>query len=359
MVAASQVLCVSDKSNKGQCEQPNKAQKEKEKSEGKEQAPAAATTEGEGKENAPAATTTEGEAPELPVAEEDLASRKAQLIARDLGVGIDENVEFEVTIKNTFIYLTDPTLKELVQENKKAQRKRSCPPSPMSRTGSEMALQDMEQRGTSGANSGGSGGALPQQAESPSTSVGSVETPAAAVATHEERPSGPRGSNSKPTRSTAYSSAARTDVRKVFVGGVPQDMSQNDLYNFFSEKAPIKKAWLQKYSEEAPTNAHRGFGFVIFYDESAVQQLVDQQFFQLPDGKRLEVKRAVSSNDMRAPQVGPPLQQRQRNNMRDQGSPQPGQLGMQSIPRSPISVGVPMAPVFTMVPVLTGFVWGT
>merc|ERR1740121_1970715 len=51
----------------------------------------------------------------------------------------EENIEFEVTAKNTFIAVTDPTLKERVEENRKAQRKRSCPPSPMSRSGSEMA----------------------------------------------------------------------------------------------------------------------------------------------------------------------------------------------------------------------------
>lgn len=102
------------------------------------------------------------------------------------------------------------------------------------------------------------------------------------------------------------SEALPSQVRKVFVGGIPQDLSQDDLFKFFSEFAQVKKAWLQrcrdttKIKSPAPHN-HRGFGFVIFSDSNAVDQLLGKSFSRymyLKDGRKLEVKRAVSSGDM-------------------------------------------------------------
>jgi len=101
-------------------------------------------------------------------------------------------------------------------------------------------------------------------------------------------------------------SGVPSQVRKVFVGGVPQDMNQDDLYTIFSEFGGVKKAWLQRYRTNGnastnPPHNHRGFGFLIFYDGSAVEQLLGKnfsRFIMLKDGRRLEVKRAVSSSDM-------------------------------------------------------------
>jgi len=104
--------------------------------------------------------------------------------------------------------------------------------------------------------------------------------------------------------------------RKVFVGGIPQDMNQDDLYTIFSDFAGVKKAWLQRYrprltavqarrpnnaSEHGPPHNHRGFGFVIFYESSAVDQMLGtdySRFIPVREGGRLEVKRAVSSGDI-------------------------------------------------------------
>jgi hypothetical protein len=92
---------------------------------------------------------------------------------------------------------------------------------------------------------------------------------------------------------------------KVFVGGVPQDLDQDDLKKFFSEIAPVKKAWMQKHKGTVPNTMqkHRGFGFVIFHEASSVDRLLGNQpsrFLSLKDGRRIEVKRAVSSTDMRS-----------------------------------------------------------
>jgi len=101
--------------------------------------------------------------------------------------------------------------------------------------------------------------------------------------------------------------------RKVFVGGVPQDLDQEDLYAIFSEYALVKKAWLQKYrttdenggqcsATPTPRN-HRGFGFVIFHDANAIDALLggaSSRFITLRSGALLEVKRALSSNKIGA-----------------------------------------------------------
>lgn len=93
---------------------------------------------------------------------------------------------------------------------------------------------------------------------------------------------------------------------KVFVGGVPQDMSQDDMFQIFSTYGGIKKAWLQSYRtagriNQSPPHNHRGFGFVIFFDGSSVDNLLGNSFSKylpLPDGRRLEIKRAVPSSDL-------------------------------------------------------------
>eukprot|EP00913_Durusdinium_trenchii_P030243 g28333.t1 len=101
--------------------------------------------------------------------------------------------------------------------------------------------------------------------------------------------------------------------RKVFVGGVPQDLNQDDLYAIFSEHAGVKKAWLQKCrtTDETGNSAngqqnHRGFGFVIFHDALAIDELLGSapsRFIVLRNGTKLEVKRALSSNKMSSPQA--------------------------------------------------------
>jgi len=95
---------------------------------------------------------------------------------------------------------------------------------------------------------------------------------------------------------------AMTQERKVFVGGVPQDLNQDDLYATFSAYAGVKKAWLQKCrstdDNSCPPQNHRGFGFVIFHDPRAIDELLGgsvSRFISLRNGHQVEVKRAMSS----------------------------------------------------------------
>eukprot|EP00930_Biecheleria_cincta_P070183 TRINITY_DN5782_c0_g2_i1.p1 TRINITY_DN5782_c0_g2~~TRINITY_DN5782_c0_g2_i1.p1 ORF type:complete len:413 (-),score=66.40 TRINITY_DN5782_c0_g2_i1:251-1405(-) len=91
---------------------------------------------------------------------------------------------------------------------------------------------------------------------------------------------------------------------KVFVGGIPQDMNQFSLHREFSKYATVKKAWLPRPREsqnQSMNGTHRGFGFVIFQDDAAVDALLgndDSRFLKLSDGSQVEVKRAVWSTAM-------------------------------------------------------------
>merc|ERR1719384_3074949 len=99
------------------------------------------------------------------------------------------------------------------------------------------------------------------------------------------------------SKSNGNKAALPSQIRKVFVGGVPQDLSQDDLYTIFSEFAKVKKAWLQRYrpngsnQSHSPPHNHRGFGFVIFHDASAVELLLSNypsRFVILRDGRKIE-----------------------------------------------------------------------
>eukprot|EP00439_Symbiodinium_sp_Y106_P047548 s2062_g6.t1 len=123
----------------------------------------------------------------------------------------------------------------------------------------------------------------------------------------------PAPSSAAPTPSQdfeRYRAIPPSQVRKVFVGGIPQDFTQDDLCELFSQFGAVTKAWLQRHrqndndfghasSQRSPS--HRGFGFVIFQDASMVDELLGAEtscFMEIKDGRRIEVKRAKSSNDI-------------------------------------------------------------
>ncbi|CAE8617936.1 unnamed protein product [Polarella glacialis] len=153
--------------------------------------------------------------------------------------------------------------------------------------------------------------------------------------------------------------------RKVFVGGVPQDLNQDDLYSIFSEYAGVKKAWLQKCrtaddgtgnTNACPPQNHRGFGFVIFHDAHAIDELLGSapsRFIMMRNGTKLEVKRALSSNKMSGPQAelaaqNVDVQQAQRAAARVpqavRGAEQPPLLHVVGPPRTNIRAPVQLQP---------------
>lgn len=97
-------------------------------------------------------------------------------------------------------------------------------------------------------------------------------------------------------------STAWAQARKVFVGGIPQNINQVALFNMFSQFGKVKQAWLQALHYDTQkgsgrgTKIHRGFGFVIFCEKHSVDQLLGDafsKFIYFGDTMKFEVKRAV------------------------------------------------------------------
>lgn len=99
-----------------------------------------------------------------------------------------------------------------------------------------------------------------------------------------------------------------TRKRKVFVGGVPQDIDNEELYAIFNAIAPVERAWLIQHRRDTfhfnpdHVHNHRGFGFVVFRHENAVDQVLGHRtsdFLPIREGRQnIEIKRAISSNEM-------------------------------------------------------------
>nr|XP_043606643.1 heterogeneous nuclear ribonucleoprotein 1-like [Erigeron canadensis] len=93
-------------------------------------------------------------------------------------------------------------------------------------------------------------------------------------------------------------------TKKIFVGGLPSTISESDFKNYFDQFGTITDVVVM-YDHN--TQRPRGFGFITFESEEAVDQVLFKTFHEL-NGKMVEVKRAVpkelSPSPNRSPLVG-------------------------------------------------------
>lgn len=161
---------------------------------------------------------------------------------------------------------------------------------------------------TPGLDAGGSSGVTPYS----TVSSGKLSTTSSPFTPRESRhkKSGGQWWGAEPTsqKQTTPNTPSSMQDRKVFVGGVPQEMHQERFHAAFSVFARVKRAWLQKCGASTHGHClpHRGFGFVIFQEDGAVDGLLGpgafSRFVMLSGGLRVEVKRAVPSNRGQGPQ---------------------------------------------------------
>ena len=83
-------------------------------------------------------------------------------------------------------------------------------------------------------------------------------------------------------------------VKKVFVGGLKEDMTEDDIRQYFEQFGKIVA--ITRLTEK-DTGKPRGFGFVEFDDYDPVDKAILKQNHQIK-GKRVDVKKAVSKQEM-------------------------------------------------------------
>ncbi|XP_078053661.1 heterogeneous nuclear ribonucleoprotein at 27C isoform X8 [Augochlora pura] len=117
--------------------------------------------------------------------------------------------------------------------------------------------------------------------------------------TIDPKPCNPR-TQQKPKRSGGFP--------KVFLGGLPSNVTETDLRTFFNRFGKVMEVVIM-YDQEKKKS--RGFGFLSFEDEDAVDRCVAEHFVNL-NGKQVEIKRAEprdsssKMNDSHQGQWGPP-----------------------------------------------------
>ncbi|XP_057982520.1 uncharacterized protein LOC131167693 [Malania oleifera] len=78
-------------------------------------------------------------------------------------------------------------------------------------------------------------------------------------------------------------------TKKIFVGGIPSTLSEDELKNFFSKYGKIVE---HEIIRDHATNRSRGFGFIIFDSEEVVDELLVNGNMIEMAGTQVEIKKA-------------------------------------------------------------------
>ncbi|CAE1247766.1 MSI [Acanthosepion pharaonis] len=86
--------------------------------------------------------------------------------------------------------------------------------------------------------------------------------------------------------------------RKIFVGGLPFDVDEGILIDFFSRYGKVKEASIMYDLQKGRS---RGFGFLTFNNEDSVDEVCKEHFVTI-NGKQVECKRAEPLSKSKIPQ---------------------------------------------------------
>ncbi|XP_019935939.1 heterogeneous nuclear ribonucleoprotein A0-like [Paralichthys olivaceus] len=97
-------------------------------------------------------------------------------------------------------------------------------------------------------------------------------------------------------REDANKPEALAKVKKIFVGGLKDEIEEEHLMDHFSQYGEIEKA---EVISDKETGKKRGFGFVYFNDHDAADKAVVVKFHSI-NGVKVEVKKALTKQEMQA-----------------------------------------------------------
>ncbi|CAA2978078.1 heterogeneous nuclear ribonucleo 1-like [Olea europaea subsp. europaea] len=92
-----------------------------------------------------------------------------------------------------------------------------------------------------------------------------------------------------PNTSRNFGGVGNTRTKKIFVGGLPPILSEDGFRDYFEAYGTVTDVVIM-YDQQ--TNRPRGFGFISFDSEDAVDRVLHKTFHDL-NGKHVEVKRAL------------------------------------------------------------------
>ncbi|XP_077250810.1 heterogeneous nuclear ribonucleoprotein 1-like [Tasmannia lanceolata] len=103
----------------------------------------------------------------------------------------------------------------------------------------------------------------------------------------EEQHTSSRSGN--PSGGTSFSGGANIKTKKIFVGGLPPTLTEEGFRQYFESYGHVTDVVVM-YDQS--TQRPRGFGFISFDSEDAVDRVLHKSFHEL-NGKLVEVKRAL------------------------------------------------------------------
>ncbi|KAF4380386.1 hypothetical protein F8388_024679 [Cannabis sativa] len=81
--------------------------------------------------------------------------------------------------------------------------------------------------------------------------------------------------------------------KKIFIGGLPHQIEEAELKTYFSDFGTVVATEILR---EKITNKGRGFGFVTFDSEEAVEKVLENNFYNLKE-KQIEVLVSIKCNN--------------------------------------------------------------
>jgi len=130
------------------------------------------------------------------------------------------------------------------------------------------------------------------------------------------------------SREESMKPGAHVQVKKIFIGGVREDVDNEELKAYFSQFGNIVEF---EVPVDRDTQKPRGFAFITFDDYDTVDKLVAKRHHEIC-GRRCEVKKALSKNEMEKARMQ--VEQKQHSRYSSRSGPYSGSQGMRPGRRS-------------------------